>query len=160
MSSAKIALSSFVFTLINIVGCFLPVLIAVFYSYVYDSQPIHITHIVTRGEVNIICIPICISVLFTLYQHKKEMGSLRLADFFFWITLFWLVVATGLYTYGIKASSPNAIVLLNFSVAFLIWTVITLFVSKFIEDGNIESLKSSRDQDQNQLQEKFKKNQQ
>ncbi len=144
-----------IYTLINVGGSFLPLFAAVLYAGIIDGKTTSFSDVTGKGEITIICIPLCITILFTLYHYKKEIGISKIADFIYGITFFWLALAVGLYAYGMKGLTQPKPGLITFSTYFLIWTIISMIFSKYIEDDNILSLKKSRSKDQNNLEEKF-----
>ena len=150
--------NAFIYTLINIGGSFIPFLAAVLYPKVFDENSTTLSELTGKGEITIMCIPMCISIVFVLYHYKKEIGISKLADFIYLITFFALIIAAGLYAYGVnKLNSPKE-GLTTFSIYFLIWTIISMIIAKYIEDENIESLTGSRNHDQDNLEARFNQN--
>lgn len=144
-----------IYTLINVGGSFLPLFAAGLYARIVDDEATSLSDVTGKGEITIICIPLCISILFTFYHYKKEIGISKLADLIYGITFFWLALAVGLYAYGMKGLTQPKDGLITFSTYFFIWTIISMVFSKFVEEENILSLIKSRSKDQTNLESKF-----
>lgn len=155
MLTFKIVRNAFIYMAINMVGSFLPIIAAVMYATIIDERSMTLMDIAGKGEVAIICIPMCITILFTLYQYKKEIGISRLADIVYVITFFFFVIAVGLYAYTMKGLDGPKKGLMTFSTWFLIWTILAMVISKYIEDDNLLNLKDERGKDQDNLEAKF-----
>jgi len=148
---------AFVYMLINVGGSFIPLLAAILYPLILDEKKATLADLTGKGEIAIICIPLCISIAFILYNYKKEIGISKIAHFTYIITFFWLIMAAGLYAYGVnKLDSPKS-GLITFSMYFLGWTIVSMVIAKFVENETLENLKGSRNDDQNNLEKKFNK---
>ena len=144
-----------IYTVINVGGSFLPLFAAILYTNIIDGKTSSFSDVTGKGEITIICIPLCITILFTLYHYKKDIGISKLADIIYGITFFWLALAIGLYAYGMKGLTQPKAGLITFSIWFLIWTVMSMIISKYVEDDTVLSLRKSRNKDQNALEDKF-----
>lgn len=155
MSIIKRIFSALIYTIINIGGSFIPFFAAILYPKILDEKVTTFSEITGKGEITIMCIPICISIAFVLYNYKKEIGISRIADFVYIITFFWLIIAAGLYAYGINKTPEPKAGLTTFSIYFLSWTVLSMLISKYIEDENIDTITRQRNNDQINLEERF-----
>ena len=154
-------------TLINVGGSLLPFGLALFLSLMFDKNPINRLSITGKGELVLMCIPLCITVLFTLYHYKKEVGINKLSHISYALNVIVIIVAVSVYSFSIKGlnanidSNGNPILntkLLYFSYFILFWTILMVFIAKFIEDGVNKELVESRKEDASSLEKKFKKN--
>jgi|GEM_PF-2192688 len=155
MLKRKLLISTGIHTLLNIIGSLLPLLLALFLSWMFEKHPINHIKLTGKGEIVLMCIPMCIGVLFTLYHYKKEKGINKLSHVFFIVNFVILVVSVCIYAYSIKGLNNTNTKLLYFSYFLLAWTAIMIFVAKYIEDESIESLSSSRKEDEIGLEKKF-----
>ena len=147
-----------VFTVITIGGSFIPLLAAVLYPKIFGEKSTSMMDLTGKGEITIMCIPMCISIAIVLYNYKKEIGISKLAHFVYIVTFFWLIIAAGLYAYGVNKLDTPKPGLITFSVWFLGWTVISMIVSKYVEDDTIESLRDPRNAELDNLEHRVTQN--
>lgn len=145
-----------IYTLINLTGSLFPLICTVLYAFFIDEKILTMSAIAGRGEITIICIPLSITVLYTLYNYKKEVGIEKWPDLIYWFTFFLLIIATILYAHFINRETGIKNRIVYFSYFFLFWTFISLYASKYIEDQNIQSIGKSRNNEQDELESKFK----
>lgn len=157
MQKIKLLVGSVGYTFINVGASLLPLFAAALYAGIIDGKETTMREFTGKGEVTIICIPLCITILFTLYHYKKEIGISKLADVIYFITFFWVAVAIGLYAYGIKGLGEPKSSLVVFSIIFFIWTFISMVISRLVEDSNLLGLKEQRKMEQESLESKFNK---
>lgn len=148
------------YALITIAGSFSPLIFTAFYLKFSKTPQVfpEIKDIAGRGEIAIICIPIGISIIYSLYTTKGRPSYLRFSDFIFWITLFFSGFAILFYglTIAPNASYPN-IGLLKFSYWFALWSLVALFAARIIEKNRGDSVTEARNQSQKALEGKFDK---
>jgi hypothetical protein len=70
--------NALIYTIINVGGCFIPFLAAILYPKIFDEKVTTIAELTGKGEITIMCIPMCISIAFVLYNYKKEIGISKL----------------------------------------------------------------------------------
>jgi len=148
---------SIAFTLITVIGSLLPLISSSVFIWIYDGPKPTFNGLTGLGEITIICIPITIGALFSLYNNRTHHSGFRFQDLVFWVSLITLFFALGIYSYGIKEfnidrSPRNNLIV--FSYVFLIWTVIATFTAKFIESKHFSAYQS-RQEDQDNLERRF-----
>lgn len=145
---------SLLYTLINVVGSFLTILLAVLVSYV-EGNGISMNDIFGKSEVLIICVPLCIGVLYSLHYNKKTKGAFNKSGALFWLTILNVIVAIWLYSKipPVDVSNePNRLITFTFIV--FLWSVFVIFASKLSENSDLD-LKSNRKENLGQLEGKF-----
>ncbi len=151
------AKSSFAYTLINVLGSSLPFLATAVIFLIYDDSWPDLINLAGKGEIAIICIPLSISVCYTLYFYKQEIGSFGWHNILFWITFLFLVIAIFIYAAGIRdfseTKSPNQNLLI-FSLLFASWSAIAIFFSQLLQNKSTD-VKESRRRDESALDKKF-----
>lgn len=106
---------SIAYTLINILGSLLPLIVLVAIIYFNGYEFPESTDIIGNGELTIICLSLAISTVYTLYTYKVDVGSSRAVDFFFWCTILFIFIGTALYSlelqnvYNINSSHKEEI---------------------------------------------------
>lgn len=134
---------SLVYTLINVVGSFITILFTIGVSFISEDRVLTKKEIFGKGEIIIICVPLCISVIYSLFNNKKQSGSFNWNSIFFWLTLVLILFSTWFYS---KFSGDNLKYNNNlywFSLIMFMWTTITMFFSKIVETPNVD-LKKDR----------------
>ena len=149
---------SFIYTMVSIIGSFLPLILSLFnlrFESPTEDWP-KLSTICGHGEIAIICIPLGIAIVYSLYTTKQSMSFFRWSDIVFWITCGFSATAISYYglTINPNNSSPNK-GLLYFSTIFSIWCFVGLFSSKYIERNRNDSVTQARSISQNGLEQRF-----
>ena len=152
MSSLKTPL---LYTIISIVGSLLPLLAAFLLMLIFEEKVLTLLDITGKGELTIICIPLSISIVFSLYTYKRSGGFSSWPDIIFTLTSLFLILSVVVYGYGYNRLSGPKSGLMIFSLIFLVWTIIAMFSAKYHEEY-ADSVKSARKTDQDNLENKFK----
>ncbi|MDD3557488.1 MAG: hypothetical protein PHW27_02855 [Melioribacteraceae bacterium] len=145
------------YTLVNFLGSLFPIFASFLYLGFNKEIWLQPSQLISGGELLILCIPLSLGVVYTLFFFKAKTGSFGWEPLFFWITLFLLlgaifIYASGYSRFGLTEQSSNYII--TASVIFGIWTLVALYFSKFIENRNVE-IKRSRKDDEKDLETKF-----
>jgi hypothetical protein len=156
----KALFHSFIVTGITFIGSFLPVLSTFFIFKIKHSVWPDLIQVVGNGEISIICIPIAFTIIFTLYQYKKDIGIYKWPDLIFFITIIITVLALVIYPYyNNQELEKGNITLFKFSIVFMFWALLAFGISKTIENLSTgDSLSKSRETDQTKLERKYKSN--
>lgn len=155
VKSIKISLG---FTAITIIGSLLPLISSSIVIWVYGGDFPTLSELTGFGEITIICIPIIIGALFSLYNNKVNRPGFNYIDLIFWGSLLFLFFALIIYSYGLKElkinNSPRER-LITFSYFFLSWAILTTFVAKFLESRQV-TVGQERLNDQYDLERRFR----
>lgn len=144
--------------IITIGSSLLPLISMAILLKIYESKYPTLLELSGMGQIIIICIPISIVALYSLYDTKENKRSLNFSDLLFWVTLLLSVLAIFIYAYGVKEFSISQKPregLVTFSIIYLTWTVVTTFFSRFFEVSSI-SVETSRQSDIKTLETKFR----
>lgn len=153
----KSLIISLAFTAITVFGSLLPLVSYSIVLWVYDGPNPTFSGLTGLGEITIICIPIVIYALFSLYNIKSNRSGFGLQDLIFWGSLVALFFALIIYSYGLKefkVSNTPRENLIVFSYFFLAWAVIATFTAKFLEIRHL-SVYETRQEDLNNLEHQF-----
>jgi len=144
-------IESLQYAIINLLGSFITILFNVVHILLkYERCPSG-KELFGLGEGIIICIPLCITILYVLYQNKNVKGSKN--SILFWVNFFLVLIAAYLYSHlrtGEISYNDNMFTL---SIIMIILTFLSLFFSKFMENKDIDTEKV-REDDLNTLEEK------
>jgi hypothetical protein len=153
----KALFHSLIVTGITFIGSFLPVISAFFIFKIKHSIWPELIQVVGNGEISIICIPIAFTIIFTLYQYKKDIGIYKWPDAIFFITIIFTSLALIIYPYyNNQELVKGNLTLFTFSIIFFFWALVAFGISKTIENLSIgKSLSESRETDQSKLEKKY-----
>jgi len=144
---------SLLYTVINIAGSFITLIFAFGAAIIEES---HITkeEIFGRGEVIIICVPLCISVMYSIFYNKKLQGSFNFSSIIFWLTLFYVVFCAWIYQRFSVGSLGYTDNLYTFSLFTFFWTVFVMFISKLLDVPEL-NVREDRKKNLKDLEKKF-----
>ena len=121
----------------------------------FENRVVSVRELIGRGELLIICIPISISVIYSLYENKRSVGfPFGLSGIFFMLIGFFLLLSILFYGYGYNRSAVVNNYLMVYSFIFLCVTTVSAFFAKY-EAETISSLKEDRFNEQKNLEDKF-----
>lgn len=147
----------YMYTALNMIGSFLPLIISYVilrFTNTEDGKWPKLYELGKEGQVAIICIPIVISIVLSLYHYKKEIGIRKWPEYLFIINFLLLIIIIPLYSVSVTGSFDQKF-FFDISLIFLATTTVSLFLTTLVENENMLSVKESRKGDQDRLQTKF-----
>lgn len=144
---------SVIYAIINIIGSFLTIILIFLIQLFTEGVFLSFKDLAKGGSMIIICIPLCVTVLYCLYTGKAKKGISGWAAFFFWVTLLLIIVGSvlfSIFTLGFKQYDSGVY---SMSIIMIIWTVLSLSYSKYYESLGYDA-RSKRQKDGELLEEK------
>jgi hypothetical protein len=149
--------SPYVYTIMTFGGSILPLIFSAAFIRVFGTanEWPKFSRVAGNGEISIICIPLAITVIYSLYTTKDKISFYRWSDIVFWVTglftVFGVLFYAGQMSNSASASNPALMV---FSIYFGVWTIVATFSSKLIEDKRTNPIQE-RQAAMNSLDSKF-----
>lgn len=137
----------------------LPLIAAYIAVWVEDQKYMTLKEITGQGEMIIICIPIAVSIIFSLYDYKTEKNnknSFTWPNLVFYITIFWACISVFIYAKDFNEVISPTKNLTIYSLTFFVWTFIAIIVDKYNLEV-FEDIANSRSDDVDKLEKKFNK---
>lgn len=169
-------LESLLYTTVTVIGSLIPFILLGALIY-FEGNPIpEFTQVFGKGELTIVCISLCITVIYSVSTYKNTGGTTLRFSIVFWPTLLFVIIGIGIYAAELKDVfdltnsdisqknlESNVDVqpilkgmerIVNFSIFFLIWTTVATILSRFFEKSGVLSIDEKRRNDVNKLQTK------
>lgn len=147
---------SLLFTIITLSGSFIPIIFMYLKYHFYENELQQNFDVFGNGEISIICVPLYISAVYSLYNMKSVKGSLSLNSIVFWITILTILLATWFYSNHSSGNKSNSDKIFWLSIFMVSWSFISLLVSKISENSSLD-VQENRKENINNLEDKFDK---
>lgn len=136
---------SFSYALISIIGSFITIIFnCIYIAFKHQRYP-NSEEMFGVGESIIICIPLLITIIYSLYQEKSKKGFNGFSGFVFYISLFLTAICATIYTFFKKDDIAFNNVVLSFSVFIIVWTFISLITSHHASSFSVDTAKERKD---------------
>jgi magnesium-transporting ATPase (P-type) len=136
---------SLIYTAVNILGSFITLIFTFGSKFIGEDKVLSKEEIFGKGEIIIICVPLCFTVIYSLYSNKRKSGSLTFSSILFWLTLALVFFCTWFYSRFTSENFRYTENLYVFSTVMIIWTTFSVFFSKYLDPPSTDLLQDRKD---------------
>lgn len=141
------------YVLITLCGSFITIICNFLFYLFKEDKEITFEALFGNGEIIIICIPLCITVIYSFFSTKEAKGLSGLKGGLFFITLFVVIICSFLYSLLTFGEIKHSTYLTALSLFVLGWTAINLYLSKHYEMIGFDTI-AYRKKDESKLEDK------
>lgn len=144
------------YVMISLCGSFITIIFNFLFLLFKGEKAPDFESLFGQGEIIIICIPLCITAIYSFYLSKETKGFSGLKGLLFWITLLVVVICSFLYSLFTFVEIKHNSYLSLLSIFVLIWTALNLFASKQYEMNGFNTIAYRKDEE-DKLEDKVNK---
>jgi uncharacterized membrane protein len=134
----------------------LPLFAVLLTVWVNEQRVMSLKEITGKGEIIIICIPIAVAIIFSLYDNKLAKKSITFPSIVFYVTIIFSCLSIYLYADDFNETVEASDNRMLYSIYFFCWVFIAMIVDKYnLIDS--ESVSEKRSDDMDELLRKFNK---